>query len=63
MPTAREIMSETVTYLEPSSTVADAAQAMAADDYGALPVCEDGKLVGMLTDRDLVVRASCPTGP
>jgi CBS domain-containing protein len=56
MTTAREIMSESVTYLEPSHSVADAAQTMASDDFGALPVCQDGKLVGVVTDRDLVVR-------
>jgi CBS domain-containing protein len=56
MTTAREIMSESVTYLEPTHTVADAAQTMASDDFGALPVCQDGKLVGVVTDRDLVVR-------
>ena len=56
MPTAREIMSESVTYLEPGHSVADAASTMAGDDFGALPVCEDGKLVGVVTDRDLVVR-------
>ena len=56
MTTAREIMSESVTYLEPTHSVADAAQTMASDDFGALPVCQDGKLVGVVTDRDLVVR-------
>ena len=56
MTTAREIMTPGVTYLEPSHTVADAAREMASDDFGALPVCEDGKLVGVVTDRDLVVR-------
>jgi CBS domain-containing protein len=56
MTTAREIMTPTVTYLEPSHSVADAAQQMASDDIGALPVCEGGRLVGMITDRDLVLR-------
>ena len=54
--TAREIMTPAATYLEPSNTVADAARQMASDDIGALPVCEGGKLVGMITDRDLVLR-------
>jgi CBS domain-containing protein len=56
MTTAREIMTESVTYLEPTHSVADAAQTMATDDFGALPVCEGGKLVGVVTDRDLVIR-------
>jgi CBS domain-containing protein len=56
MTTAREIMTPTATFLEPSHTVADAARQMANDDIGAMPVCESGKLVGMITDRDLVLR-------
>jgi CBS domain-containing protein len=54
--TAREIMTPQATYLEPTHTVADAARQMATDDIGALPVCDGGKLVGMITDRDLVLR-------
>jgi CBS domain-containing protein len=56
MTTAREIMTPGATFLDPSHTVADAATQMAADDIGALPVCDGGRLVGMLTDRDLVLR-------
>lgn len=56
MTTAREIMTPSATYLEPTHTVADAAAQMASDDIGALPVCEGGRLVGMLTDRDIVMR-------
>jgi signal-transduction protein with cAMP-binding, CBS, and nucleotidyltransferase domain len=35
---------------------ADAAGMMRSEDVGALPVVEDGKLVGLVTDRDLVLR-------
>jgi CBS domain-containing protein len=56
MTTARELMTPSATYIEPTQTVADAAAAMASQDVGALPVCEQGRLVGMVTDRDLVVR-------
>jgi CBS domain-containing protein len=56
MTTAREIMTPGATFLDPDHSVADAATQMASDDIGALPVCEDGRLVGMLTDRDLVLR-------
>jgi CBS domain-containing protein len=54
--TARELMTPTATFIEPNQTVADAAATMRDADIGALPVCEDGKLIGMVTDRDLVVR-------
>jgi CBS domain-containing protein len=50
-------MTPTADFVEPGVTLADAAREMAQDDVGALPVCENGKLVGMLTDRDIVVRA------
>jgi CBS domain-containing protein len=57
MTTAREIMTPGATYLEAQHSVADAAQQMASDDIGAMPVCDgEGKLIGMVTDRDLVVR-------
>ena len=55
MTTAREIMTPGATYLDDTATVADAAKKMAQEDFGALPVCKDGKLQGMVTDRDLVV--------
>ena len=34
----------------------EAAKKLAAEDYGALPVCEGEKLTGMVTDRDIVVK-------
>ena len=56
MTTARELMTPTADFCEPTRTLADAAREMAQQDVGALPVCDGGKLVGMLTDRDIVVR-------
>jgi len=40
MSTAREIMTPGATVLDPANTVVDAAQAMAAQDFGAMPVCD-----------------------
>jgi CBS domain-containing protein len=57
MPTAREIMTAGAESIGPDDTVADAAKRMADDDFGALPVCgADGKLRGVITDRDIVVK-------
>jgi CBS domain-containing protein len=57
MPTAREIMTPTPTYVDVDLTVADAATAMTEQDFGALPVCNGkGKLQGVLTDRDIVTK-------
>ena len=42
--------------VEPSATLVEAARAMANEDVGPLPVVQGDRLVGMVTDRDLVVR-------
>jgi len=41
---------------EPDATVVDVAKVMAKEDVGPIPVVEGGRLVGLVTDRDLVVR-------
>lgn len=57
MPKAREIMTPQVTCVRENDTLLDAARQMADHSVGALPVCgEDDHLLGMLTDRDIVVR-------
>jgi CBS domain-containing protein len=40
----------------PSASVSDAARLMRTEDVGSLPVVEDGRLTGMLTDRDIAMR-------
>jgi CBS domain-containing protein len=52
-----KIMSRDVTLLNPQQTICVAASLMAEIDAGALPVGENDRLVGMITDRDIVVRA------
>src|SRR5688500_2197309 len=57
MPTAREIMTPGATYVDVDLTVAEAASRMASEDFGALPVCSsEGRLQGVITDRDIVVK-------
>ena len=56
MTTAREIMTPNAQFLETGATVLEAAQRMAREDIGAMPVCDGGRLQGMLTDRDIVVK-------
>ena len=53
----RELMSRDVATIDPGTTLRDAARRMAALDIGALPVSENERLVGMITDRDIAVRA------
>ena len=56
MPIVQEIMSTDVRVIEPADTLRKAAQLMLELDVGALPVCLDGKLLGMVTDRDITIR-------
>ncbi len=52
-----EAMSRDVQLARPEQPICDAAKVMAAIDAGALPVAENDRLVGMITDRDIAVRA------
>ncbi len=56
MTTVSQVMTRGVRTLTPSDTVAQAARAMAELNVGVIPVCEGDKLVGMVTDRDIVIR-------
>jgi len=51
-----EAMSREVRLASPHQSIADAAQIMAEMDIGSLPVGEDDRLVGMITDRDIALR-------
>lgn len=51
-----EAMSRDVRVVNPDQTIAEAAQLMAEIDAGSLPVGDNDKLVGMLTDRDIAIR-------
>ncbi|WP_407351227.1 CBS domain-containing protein [Luteimonas sp. R10] len=52
-----EMMTRDVRVASPDQTIRDAAAVMAEQDIGSLPVGENDRLVGMVTDRDIVVRA------
>jgi CBS domain-containing protein len=54
----KEIMTSEVELIHPETPIAEAAEIMKGYDVGALPVCDGDKLVGMLTDRDIIVRAT-----
>jgi CBS domain-containing protein len=56
MKTVSQIMTRDVRALAPTDSVVRAAQLMDELDVGAVPVCEGDNLVGMVTDRDIVVR-------
>ena len=52
----RDVMTSSPTTVTPQTSVVEAARLMEKEDVGPLPVVEDGSLVGIVTDRDLVVR-------
>ena len=55
--TVGDVMTPDVESATSSQVLRDAARLMKAGDFGSMPVVEQGRLVGMLTDRDIVVRA------
>jgi CBS domain-containing protein len=52
-----EVMTRDVRLIEPTQTVRDAAKLMAEMDAGIMPIREGDRLVGMISDRDIAVRA------
>lgn len=52
----RDVMTTDVRVVSPEDTLQDAAQLMEDADCGILPVGEDNRVVGMVTDRDITVR-------
>jgi len=50
-------MTRDVQLTSPSQSIREAAKTMAEIDAGSLPVGEDNRLVGMITDRDIAIRA------
>jgi len=60
--TVGELMTRDPVMVEPDATVKDAARMMRDRDIGALLVADRGQLVGLLTDRDIVVRGIAEKG-
>lgn len=52
----KDAMHSGASWIEPSTTLREIAARMDDEDIGALPVGEDDKLIGMVTDRDLALR-------
>jgi CBS domain-containing protein len=56
LPQVRQVMTADVVTVSPSMSVAEVAKEMIAREKGPLPVVEGGRVVAMVTDRDLVAR-------
>ena len=52
----KDIMTKNVAYINPDSTVTEAAQLMQKHNVGSIPVCDSSGVIGVVTDRDIVVR-------
>ncbi len=57
-----EAMTAQVVTATPQTTVAEVARQMAQIESGAVPVMADGKVVGIVTDRDIVIRVVAKGG-
>jgi CBS domain-containing protein len=53
----KDVMVQDVVAINPSASLAEAAQLMCQANVGILPVVEEGQVCGVITERDLVVRA------
>jgi len=51
-----DVMTADVQVASPSDTVAQVARRMSEIDSGVIPVCEGDRVVGLITDRDIVIR-------
>ncbi|MCX7921377.1 MAG: CBS domain-containing protein [Clostridia bacterium] len=52
----KDIMTKNVAYINPMSSVVEAAQLMQKHNVGSIPVCDQTGVLGIVTDRDIVVR-------
>jgi len=52
----KDVMTAQVATARPSSTIAEVAKTMAQVESGAIPVVDDARVVGLITDRDIVLR-------
>ena len=53
----RDVMTADVTTVQPEARLRDVARIMRDEDIGSIPVVQGEQLLGMITDRDMVIRA------
>ena len=54
---AKDMMTKDPATLGPEATLGEAATLMRQEDCGSIPIVDGGRLVGIVTDRDIVIRA------
>ena len=52
----RDVMTNSVDWVTPDTSVVEVAQLMKKDDVGSIPVCKEDRLIGIITDRDIVLK-------
>jgi CBS domain-containing protein len=57
MQQLKDLMSRDVKVINPDMTIEEAAQRMRDGDFGMLPVGEDDRMIGTISDRDIAIRA------
>ena len=57
MQKLKDIMSPNVQVISPKATISEAAQKMRDGDFGMVPVAENDRMIGAISDRDIAVRA------
>ncbi|HEX5737568.1 MAG TPA: CBS domain-containing protein [Hydrogenophaga sp.] len=57
MQLLKDVMKRDVHVISPDATLMEAAALMRDDDFGMLPVGENDRMIGTLTDRDIAIRA------
>ncbi len=57
MQQLKDLMSRDVKVISPDMTIGDAAKKMRDGDFGMLPVGEDDRMIGTISDRDIAIRA------
>ena len=53
----KDVMTKSVAYVNPAATISETAQLMQQHNVGSIPVCDQSGVVGIVTDRDIVVRS------
>ena len=57
MQRLKDVMSRDVKLVTPDTTIREAAQQMRDGDFGMLPVAENDRMIGAISDRDIAIRA------
>lgn len=58
----REVMTSSVDWVKPDTSVVEVAKLMKKDDVGSIPICKGNQLIGIVTDRDIVLKVVASGG-